>query len=82
MPAKTVGFAISDEDRPELEMLVEHFGGGNRSEFLRVAMRRLSRDLRVEKLQELQAQARGELGRVISPEEVNELVKKTLRSRG
>ena len=82
MTAKTVGFAISEEDRPELEMLVERFGGGNRSEFLRVAMRRLSRDLRVENLQELQAQARQELGRVVSPEEVNELVKKVLRERG
>lgn len=81
MAAKTVGFAISEENRPELEMLVEHFGGGNRSEFLRVAMRRLSRDLRTENLQELQAQARRELGRVVSPEEVNELVKKALRSR-
>lgn len=82
MAAKTVGFAISDEDRPELEMLVEHFGGGNRSEFLRVAMRRLSRDLRSENLQELQAQAHRELGRVVSPEEVNELVRKALRPRG
>ena len=81
MPAKTVGFAISDEDRAELEVLVEHFGGGNRSEFLRVAMRRLSRDLRAENLRELQAQAHRELGRVVSPEEVNELVKKTLSSR-
>jgi Arc/MetJ-type ribon-helix-helix transcriptional regulator len=82
MTAKTVGFAISDEDRPELEKLVEHFGGGNRSEFLRVAMRRLSRDLRAEKLRELQAQAHQELGRAVSPEEVNELVKTVLRSRG
>ncbi len=82
MTAKTVGFAIADEDRPELELLVEHFGGGNRSEFLRVAMRRLSRELRTENLQSLQAQARSELGRVVSPEEVNELVKKALRSRG
>jgi Arc/MetJ-type ribon-helix-helix transcriptional regulator len=82
MTAKTVGFAISDEDRPELEKLVEHFGGGNRSEFLRVAMRRLSRDLRAETLQELQRQAHSELGRVVSADEVNELVKKTLRARG
>jgi len=82
MTAKTVGFAISDEDRPELEKLVEHFGRGNRSEFLRVAIRRLSRDLRAETLQELQRQAHRELGRVVSADEVNELVKKTLRARG
>ncbi len=79
MSAKTVGFAISDEDRPELEMLVERFGHGNRSEFLRVAMRRLSRDLRAENLQELQSQARAQLGRVVPPEEVSALVKKVLR---
>ena len=29
--AKTVGFAIADEDQEKLNALVMHYGGGNRS---------------------------------------------------
>jgi Arc/MetJ-type ribon-helix-helix transcriptional regulator len=80
MTAKTVGFAISDEDREQLDLLVDHFGHGNRSEFLRVAMKRLRRDMWAENLQQLQAEAREQLGgRVVSREEVTALVKQTLR---
>ncbi len=82
MTAKTVGFAIADEDREQLDALVEHYGKGNRSEFLRVAMRRLHRDLVAERLQSLQARAREELaGRAVSREEVTALVKQTARGR-
>ena len=78
--AKTVGFAIADEDREQLDALVEHFGNGNRSEFLRVAIRRLHRDMLSERMQQLQARAREELaGRTVSREEVTALVKQTLR---
>ena len=77
MAAKTVGFAIAEEDGPVLESLVEHFGHGNRSEFLRVAMKRLSRDMRAEKFQQLQEAARTDLGgRVVTREEVLALVRK------
>jgi len=31
MTAETIGFAVRAEDRPELDRLVNHFGGGNRS---------------------------------------------------
>jgi Arc/MetJ-type ribon-helix-helix transcriptional regulator len=70
MSAKTVGFAIGDDERPLLDELVEHYGGGNRSEFLRVAIRRLARDRRAERLQALQQEAREELGRVVTADEV------------
>ena len=80
MAARTVGFAIADEDREQLNALVEHYGNGNRSEFLRVAMRRLHRDMLAERMQELQARAREELGgRVVTRDEVTALVKQTLR---
>lgn len=83
MTAKTVGFAIADEDRAELDELVDYFGKGNRSEFLRVAMRRLRRDKMAENLQRIQAQMREDMGgRIVSPEEVNEMVKSVLRERG
>ena len=74
MSAKTVGFAIGDDERALLDELVEHYGGGNRSEFLRVAIRRLARDRRAERLQALQRDAREELGRVVTPEEVSAAV--------
>jgi Arc/MetJ-type ribon-helix-helix transcriptional regulator len=78
--AKTVGFAIADEDRERLDALVEHFGKGNRSEFLRVAMRRLQRDMLAERMQALQTRARAELnGRVVERDEVAALVRQTLR---
>lgn len=80
MAAKTVGFAIADEDREQLDALVEHFGRGNRSEFLRVAMKRLHRDMLAERMQQLQSRARAELGgRPVSREEVADLVKQAIR---
>ena len=80
MAAKTVGFAIAAEDREQLDVLVEHYGKGNRSEFLRVAMKRLHRDMLAERMQELQVRAREELGgRVVTRDEVTALVKQTLR---
>ena len=80
MAARTVGFAIADEDREQLDALVEHYGNGNRSEFLRVAMKRLHRDMLAERMQELQVRAREELGgRVVTRDEVTALVKQTLR---
>jgi hypothetical protein len=80
MAAKTVGFAIADEDREQLDALVEHYGKGNRSEFLRVAMKRLHRDLLVERMQALQSRAREELGgRIVTRDEVSALVRQTLR---
>jgi Arc/MetJ-type ribon-helix-helix transcriptional regulator len=74
--AKTVGFAIGDDERALLDELVDHYGGGNRSEFLRVAIRRLARDRRAERLQALQQEAREQLGRVVTPDEVRAAVAK------
>lgn len=72
MAARTVGFAITDEDRPQLDALVEHFGHGNRSEFLRVAMRRMRHEMWAEKMRGIQARGRAETGgRVVSREEVS-----------
>ena len=81
MGAKTVGFAIAEEDQDTLQALVEHFGHGNRSEFLRAAMKRMTHDMWAEKMRRLQDQAREDLaGRVVSREEVTALVRKTLHS--
>lgn len=76
MAAKTVGFAIAEEDTETLMTLVDHYGHGNRSEFLRVAMKRLARDLRAERMQKIQAGFREATGgRVVTREEVLALIR-------
>jgi Arc/MetJ-type ribon-helix-helix transcriptional regulator len=80
MRAKTVGFAIADSDRSRLEILVEHYGQGNRSEFLRVAMKRLEHEMLAERLVALQSSVRAELGgKVYSEQEAAELVRKSAK---
>lgn len=71
MSAKTVGIALDDELRPALDEVVEHFGHGNRSEFLRIAVRDYQARLRLERLHALRDRARAERGgRVYTVEEV------------
>jgi reverse gyrase len=55
MSTSTVGFAVADEDRERLERLVEHFGGGNRSAYLRATLTVMESLARAERLCELQA---------------------------
>jgi Arc/MetJ-type ribon-helix-helix transcriptional regulator len=51
----TVGFAVADEDQERLARLVEHFGGGNRSAYLRATLSVMESLARAERLRELQA---------------------------
>ena len=51
----TVGFAVADEDQERLARLVEHFGGGNRSAYLRATLPVMESLARAERLRELQA---------------------------
>jgi len=79
MAARSIGFAVAEEDLPLLDELVKQFGGGNRSEFLRVAMRRMRHDAWAAKMRTLQADARAEVqGKVYTPDEVQGLVKQVL----
>lgn len=55
MSTKTVGFAIADDDVARLDRLTEKFGHGNRSAFLREAMRQMEVIDRAERLAELHA---------------------------
>lgn len=78
MGAKTVGIAISDELRPALDEVVEHFGHGNRSEFLRLAVRDYQGRLRLERMHALRERARAERGgRRYSTDEVLALIRQT-----
>jgi hypothetical protein len=55
MSTSTVGFAVADEDRDRLARLVDYFGGGNRSAYLRATLAVMESLARAERLRELQA---------------------------
>jgi hypothetical protein len=55
MATSTVGFAVADEDRERLDRLVEYFGGGNRSAYLRATLTVMESLARAERLRDLQA---------------------------
>ena len=55
MATSTIGFAVDDNDRERLDRLVERFGNGNRSAFLRAAIPVMEAVARAERLQEIQA---------------------------
>ena len=76
MRAKTVGFAISEKDRELLDRLTDHFGNGNRSEFLRLAMKRMEHERIAQRFIETKRDIRKELsGRVLSEAEVLEVIR-------
>lgn len=79
---RTVGFSIRESEQARLDHLVEVFGDGNRSEFLRVAMDRMEaaeRAQRLRSIQEFGSEHSSELG--IAPEEITERVKRVLGHR-
>lgn len=81
MAAKTVSIAMTDDLRPALDEVVEHFGHGNRSEFLRLAVRDYQGRLRVEPMHALRDQARSERGgRRYWTDEVLTLIRQTAAS--
>ena len=75
MRAKTIGFAIADSDRELLERLVDHYGQGNRSEFLRVAMKRMEHDRLATRFIETRRAIDEELGgKVFDEAEIDQLI--------
>jgi hypothetical protein len=55
MASQTIGFAVADEDRERLDQLVDYFGGGNRSAYLRATLKVMESLRRAEQLRDLQA---------------------------
>jgi hypothetical protein len=77
--ARTVGFAIDDDDRPRLERLTEVFGGGNRSAFLRKALDVMETYELAERLIEVQIYGEERLAASgIDPADIPDLVERTL----
>jgi Arc/MetJ-type ribon-helix-helix transcriptional regulator len=79
MTSITIGFSIPKEDEARLQRLVDRFGQGNRSAFLRAAMKHMEVLERAERLDELSrygAERLAEKG--LSGEDIPELVKQAL----
>ncbi|HEY2984503.1 MAG TPA: hypothetical protein VGJ38_10145 [Jatrophihabitantaceae bacterium] len=55
MATTTIGFAVADEDRQALAELVEYFGNGNRSAYLRATLKVMKSVQLAERLRDVQA---------------------------
>jgi hypothetical protein len=79
MASITVGFSISKGDEARLRRLVERFGHGNRSAFLRAAMHHMEVLERAERLEELSRYGAERLAaQGLSPDDIPALVKQVL----
>jgi len=82
MATKTVGFAVDEADTARLERLTKKFGHGNRSAFLREAMRQMEVVERAERLAALQAYgAERSAAAGLGPDEAVEVVRRVLKRR-
>jgi hypothetical protein len=80
MASMTVGFALADDDRERLDRLVEHFGGGNRSAYLRASMKVMEGVMLADEFRELQAYGQRKLAeRGFTVEDVPRLVREALK---
>lgn len=55
MTATTVGFSLPEEDITRLDQLADYFTQGNKSAFLRLALKRMEALQRAQQLRDLQA---------------------------
>jgi hypothetical protein len=83
MPGNTVGFSVSEEDEARLDRLADYFAQGNRSAFLRLAIKHMERIERAERLRDLQTYgvARAAEAR-LADVPVEEVVHRVLAERG
>lgn len=82
MATRTIGFAVADEDVARLGRLAQKYGGGNRSAFLREAMRQMEVLERAERLSHLQAYgAERAAASGVSYEQSVKVVRRVLKGR-
>jgi len=82
MSTQTIGFAIAESDRADLNELVAYFGGGNRSAYLRATIRVMKSVMHAERMQEFQqygAQKAAEEG--IALEDIPAITRRVLKGR-
>lgn len=83
MTAQTIGFAVQPEDRAVLDELVEYFGAGNRSAYLRATLKVMKSIMIADQLRESQAygqQRTAEMG--VEPGDVPAQVQNFLKGSG
>jgi hypothetical protein len=82
MSTTTIGFAVADEDREVLDELVEYFGGGKRSAYLRATLK-VMRPLKLaEELRDLQAYGQRKLAEQDSSlDDVPAIVRRVVKGR-
>jgi hypothetical protein len=81
MTAHTLGFAVQSEDRAVLDELVDYFGEGNRSAYLRATLKVMKSIMIADQLREAQAygqQRTAELG--IEPGDVPARVQEFMKA--
>lgn len=82
MATKTIGFAVAEEDEARLERLTQKFGQGNRSAFLREAMRQMEVVDRAQRLAALQAYgAEQSAAAGLSADDALAVVRRVLKSK-
>lgn len=82
MASKTIGFAVAEEDEARLERLTRKFGGGNRSAFLREAIRQMEVVDRAGRLAALQAYGADKAEAAgLSEEDAVSVVRRVLKRR-
>ena len=82
MGTKTIGFAISDEDQAELDELVEYFGNGNRSAYLRATFKIMKSVKLAELWRELQAYGQQRLAEEgLTLDQVPEITRRVLKGK-
>src|SRR5215470_8941993 len=80
MTAQTLGFAVQPQDRAVLDELVDYFGAGNRSAYLRATLKVMKSIMIADQLRESQAygqQRTAELG--IDPSDIPARVQEFLK---
>jgi hypothetical protein len=78
----TLGFAVADKDRQLLDELVDYFGNGNRSAFLRATLRVMQSVKLAEELRELQAFGQGRLAEQgLTVDDITEITRRVLKCR-
>jgi hypothetical protein len=82
MSTSTLGFAVADEDRPILDELVDYFGNGNRSAYLRATLKIMRSVKLAEELRELQSYGQSTLAaQGLTIDDVTDLTRKVLKGR-
>ena len=72
--AETVGFSVTPELVSDIQAVADYFAGGNRSAFLRMAVQDYRSRMRHSQMESFRAEARRQIGRILTEDEVRSLV--------